>query len=241
MIHIAICDDDVFEGEKISRAVGQCSEEMKIVCKKSVFSNSRALLHEVEDGLYFDLFILDIEMPELDGINLTERIKRILPDALIVFLTSYEKYVYESFKVQPYRFVPKRYADDMFPAAVKDALKLIAAQEDKYMIIENQRVLEKVHIKHIAYIWHRGKYAYVEKTNGNVAKVRKTLKQVYEELPDEDFVWADRGCIINISKIAQITGEMIVLVNGARIDVNKDRLTGLKNRVRQYWVEKVGI
>lgn len=56
--------------------------------------------------------------------------------------------------------------DEMLPAAVKDALKLIADQE--------------------------GKYTYIEKTDGSVAKVRKTLKQVYGELPIGDFAWADR-------------------------------------------------
>lgn len=241
MIHIGICDDNAEMGEKMNQVLEKCCEEIEIACKKSVFSNSKALLYEIEDKTYFDLFLLDIEMPEMDGIDLAGRIKKYLPDALLIFVTSYEKYVYESFKVQPYRFIPKREVDDMLPAAVRDALLLIAGQEGKYLVIENQRVLERIPVKHIAYIWHRGKYAYIERTDGSVAKVRKTLKQVYGELPAGDFVWADRGCILNISKITKITGEVIVLANGARIDVNKDRLIDLKNQVREYWVEKEGI
>ena len=241
MIHIGICDDNIAMGEKINQVVEKCCEGIGIACKKSVFSSSKALLYEVGDGTYFDLFLLDIEMPETDGLELTGKIKKYLPDALVIFVTDHEKYVYESFKVQPYRFIPKREVDEMLPAAIKDALSLIVDQEGKFYVIENQRALEKIPVKYISYIWHREKYAYIEKTDGTVAKVRKTLKQVYGELPTGDFVWADRGCILNISKIAKITGEVIVLTNGTRIDVNKDRLMDLKNRVREYWVEKEGL
>ena len=136
--------------------VEKCCEEIEIACKKSVFTNSKALLYEIEDGTYFDLLLLDIEMPEMDGIDLTGKIKKHLPDTLVIFVTSYEKYVYESFKVQPYRFIPKREMDKMLSAAVMDALKLITDQEGKYLVIENPKVLEKVPVKHIAYIWHHG-------------------------------------------------------------------------------------
>lgn len=241
MIHIGICDDDAVMRKRMEQMVEKCCEETGSICKNSIFDNSGALLNEIKDRTYFDLFLLDIEMPKMDGIDLAGKIRKYLPDSLIIFVSSYEKYVYESFKVQPHRFVPKSEIDKMLQAAVRDALKQIADQEGKCLVIENKRVLERVPMKHIAYIWHRGKYAYIEKTDGSVAKVRKTLKQVYSELPDGDFVWADRGYILNISKIVRITGEEILLTNDARIDVNKDRLTDLRNQLRKYWVEKEGL
>lgn len=241
MIHIGICDDDAVMRKRMEQIAEKCCEGIESICKKSIFANSGALLNEIKDGTYFDLFLLDIEMPKMDGIDLAGKIRKYLPDSLIIFVSGYNKYIYESFKVQPYRFVPKSEIDKMLQAAVRDALKQIADQEGKCLVIENQRVLERVPMKHIVYIWHRGKYAYIEKTDGSVAKVRKTLKQVYSELPDGDFVWADRGYILNISKIVRITGEEILLTNDARIDVNKDRLTDLRNQLRKYWVEKEGL
>ena len=87
MIHIGICDDNIVAGEKINQVVEKCCEEIKIACKKSLFSSSKALLYEIEDGIYFDLFLLDIEMPETDGIELTGKIKKYLPDALVIFVS----------------------------------------------------------------------------------------------------------------------------------------------------------
>lgn len=241
MIRIAICDDDVKEAEAAGRIVERCCREKKMVCKSRIFHDSKALFYEVEDGEYYDVLLLDIEMPGLNGIELTNRVRKYLPDAITIFVTSYEQYVYKSFEVQPYRFIPKKNAGEMLPAAVRDALGLAAEREGKFYVAENQRVLEKIPLKSITYIWHREKYAYIEKSNREHTKVRKTLKQVYKELPEEEFVWVDRGCIVNLAQIQQITGEGILLTDGTRLGVGRERITELKDRLRGYWIGKEGL
>lgn len=236
MIKIAICDDDLEKGEIIESMLMTWMNEHQKGYEKQLFSNSRGLLYEIEDGTEFDVLLLDIEMPELDGIALTEKIKKILPDVLIIFITSHERYVYESFKVQPFRFIPKKYLNQMFPLALKDAVEWFEKSEGKYLYIENQEGMEKIPTRSITYIWHREKYAYVEKTGSSCAKVRKTLRQIYEELPKEDFIWIDRGCICNLLQISKIDKGDILLTDGTRHPISRDRLTDVKNTLRKYWI-----
>ena len=121
------------------------------------------------------------------------------------------------------------------------AMRLGFDRDGKYYGAENQRMLEKIPLRSITYICHQEKYAYIEKTNGEHTKVRRTLRQVYKGLPQEDFIWMDRGCIVNLSQIARIDGEELILTDGTRLNVSRDRLTELKNRVREYWMEKEGL
>ena len=149
MIRIAICDDDVKGAETVGRIVERCCREKEIACKSRIFYDSKAFFYEVEDGEYYDVLLLDIEMPGLNGIELTNRVRKYLPDAITIFVTSYEQYVYKSFEVQPYRFIPKKNAGEMLPAAVRDALGLAVEREGKFYVAENQRVLEKIPLKSI--------------------------------------------------------------------------------------------
>lgn len=236
MIKIAMCDDDLEKGEAIESLLTAWMNENQRAYEKQRFSSSKGLLYEIEDGTEFDVLLLDIEMPELDGIDLTEQIKNFLPDVLIIFITSHERYVYESFKVQPFRFIPKKYLERMLPLALKDAVEWFEKCEGKYLYIENQEGMEKIPARSITYIWHREKYAYVERTNGNRAKVRKTLKQIYEELPKEDFIWIDRGCICNLIQISKIDKGDVLLTDGTRHPVSRDRLTDVKSTLRKYWI-----
>lgn len=241
MVRIAICDDDVKETGAAEEVIRACCRKEEKICECRAYSNSKALLYEVEEGEYFDILLLDIEMPQMDGMALTGEIKKYLPDALVIFVTSYEKYVFKAFEVQPFRFVPKKFREEMLPAAVTDAMRLALDRDGKFYVAENQRQLEKIPLRSITYIWHQEKYAYIEKTNGEHTKVRRTLRQVYKELPQEDFMWMDRGCIVNLSQIARINGEDLILTDGTRLNVSRDRLTELKNRVREYWMEKGGL
>lgn len=236
MIKIAICDDDVNKGIWVASYIERSLKEKALIFEKDVFSSSRNLLYEIEDGTKYDLLLLDIEMPNIDGIELTAHIKKYLPEALVIFITSYEKYVYESFKVQPFRFVPKRYAENMLSSAIDDALSVIEKNVTKYLFVENQEGLEKIPTKTIMYIWHREKYAYLERTNGKTTKVRKTLKQVFDELPKGDFVWIDRGCICNLMQISKIGDGYVWLLDGNKLPASRDRLTEVKSMLRKYWM-----
>lgn len=241
MIHIGVCDDDERMGEWIRNLADECCRSLGQICRSEVFSSGNALLYEAEEGEHFDLLLLDIEMPGLNGISLTTAIRRFLPDVTVIFVTSHGKYVYESFKVQPYRYVIKEQIREMLPDALTDAVKKILDDEGKFYTAENQWTLEKIPIRNIVYIWHKDKYAYIEKLDGTHTKVRKTLRQVYRELPEMDFVWADRGCIMALAHIDRITDEEVFLKNGVKKNFGREKITELKGKLRRYWVTKEGL
>lgn len=236
MIEIGICDDSTEQGKALNNVIEKYMKNTQTVYQCMRFENSKALLYEIQDGHSFDLLLLDIEMPELNGIELTEQIKTLLPDVLIIFVSAYEKYVYDSFRVQPFRFIPKSRSGEMLDLALEDAVREILRCENLFYHVENQRGIEKLPVKSIVYIWHREKYAYIEKTDGEQVKVRKTLKQVYEELPKELFVWLDRSYICNLSHIESIKGDSVKLSTGEILQISRDRAAALKNQVRDYWL-----
>lgn len=236
MISIAICDDEPQAGSALAKSVQGIFSEKGIACEIKLFSDSMRLMQEVEKHTDFELFLLDIEMPQLDGIRLAEKIKKRQPNCLIIFITSHDRYVYDSFKVQPFRFIPKSWMEERLPEALSEAHVWIEKNIHIFYCIENQKGTEKIPIGEIVYIWHRGKYAYIEKMNGESSKIRKTLKQVFEELPKEDFAWIDKGCICNLSHIMKISGADVIFENGKRLAVSRDRLTEVKEKLRRYWL-----
>ena len=58
-------------------------------------------------GILFDIIFLDIEMGQEDGITVARRIRKIDKKVLIVYVTSHENYMMESFEIRPFRFLVK--------------------------------------------------------------------------------------------------------------------------------------
>ena len=235
MIRIALCDDNEVKGRWIEACVDAQMQKSGIPYEKQLFCGSKNLLYEIEDGAWYDVFLLDIDMPELDGFQLTEEIRKYLPDAMVIFITDYEKYVYESFKVQPFRFIPKGRLEEMLPDVLADMLATLEKLDGKYYHVDNQDGMESFPVKSILYIWHMGKYTYLEKSDGKTAKVRKPIKQVYDEVSKGDFVWISRGCICNLMQIRRISEGNVVLTDGTQLPISRDKLVEVKNQLRRYW------
>lgn len=235
MIKIVVCDDNFADGKKMESIIKSYLSERHIVNNCIYYQNSQLLWYEIEDGERFDIIFLDIEMQNINGFDLAARVKAVLPDILIVFVSAHESYVYKSFECQPYRFVPKHKLDSMLFPVLGAAVNEISKIEKGMYLIENQQGIEKIPIRNIVYICREGKYAYITKTDKTQSKVRKTLKQVYTELPADEFIWGDRGYLCNLSHIVQIQNQKLTLSTGEQLYVSERRFSERKRQVMEYW------
>ena len=92
---VAVCDDQ----EIYLRAVDNEIKDLSYL-SISLFEDSTKLAKEIENGEYYDLFILDIEMPDLDGMELAKIIKSYIKNPIIIFLTSLIKPCNSSFSFE---------------------------------------------------------------------------------------------------------------------------------------------
>lgn len=235
MIKIAVCDDDSHAVAAHKEIVKNCLLQNGMAGDIAAYDTSGNLLYDItEDKFFFDLILLDIEMPGNTGMEIAKEIKPYLPNVKIIFITSHIEYAIDAFELSIFRYVPKNDIEKRLPGAVKDAMKLIGLEEGKMYTIQTNSRLEKIPYKEIYYIERDGKNASIT-AMGGVSKVRKSLQQVYEELGAEEFIYADRGCIVNIIHIMQIKDSMAVLKNGVSIPISRGHLQDVKAQVNNYW------
>lgn len=241
MVRIAICDDDMEWGGRAEQRIEEYFTKNGLAANIRYFSDGKSLLYEIEDRKFFDIFFLDIEMPKIGGIDLAEQINVRVPEALIIFLTSHTCYVYDSFKVRAFRFVPKDMLEQMLPMVLKDAVRQIELKDGRSYIAENQLGIQKLPYRHIQYIWHEGKYAVFQMEGGKEVRVRRTLKQIYDELDSREFVWIDRSYICNMEHIKSIDGVEVVMTDGTHFYLQRGRIKDFKDTLKTYWMEQEGI
>lgn len=120
------------------------------------------------------------------------------------------------------------------PNAIRDAIQLIALEDGKFFTIQTKNRLEKIPYKEIYYIEREGKNVIITTVAG-VSRVRKSLQQVYEELSSEEFIFIDRGYIVNIIHIMQLKDSMAVLKSGTVLPVSRSHLQKVKEQINAYW------
>ena len=113
----AICVDD--EPLATEYTLGQCALLPEINEVKG-FTEAQSALDWLRDHSS-DLAILDINMPEIDGITLAARIKEMYPRMAIVFLTAYKEYAFDAYAVHPSGYLLKPVSQQKLAAEVRYA------------------------------------------------------------------------------------------------------------------------
>ncbi|MEY8482881.1 LytTR family DNA-binding domain-containing protein [Lachnospiraceae bacterium 48-21] len=235
MLHIAICDDEETTVKSNALITQECLNESGFAGEIHTYTKSDNLLYDItEDRFFYDLILLDIEMPGPSGMELAAAVKPFLPDVKIIFITSHIEYAIDAFELSIFRYVPKNDIGKRFRLAITDALKLLALEEGKTYTIKAGSRLERIPYKDILYLERDGKNVNIV-TAAGTSKVRRSLQQVYEELGSEEFIFIDRGCIANLIHIMQINSGMAVLKNGTALPVSRSHLQEVKEQINRYW------
>lgn len=240
MLRIGICDDEEIMLEEIQFHLEKTLAEQKIFSLTSVFSSAQNLLYEIKDGKYFDLLLLDIEMPNMSGMELAKQIHTLLPDALILFVTAHYKYAIDSYELNIFRYIPKNQLQERLPHAIKDAAAIIQIQNTDTYIINSQNHFERIPLKDILYIERDNKNVVFHiATKEETLRIRKTLAEVYSELNPDEFQYIERGYIVNLQHISSITNTDCILTNQTRLPIALSRLCDVKQKLNEFWRNKV--
>lgn len=134
-MRVAICDDEAVYREETKKGILAYNSEIEIV----EYKDGKELVQSQER---FDLIFLDIEMPEMNGMEAAEIVREQKNDVPLVFLTSHDELVYDAFKVRAFRFLRKPVNCE----EVQDVLQAVEKeikQTEKIQIIQKGKVWER--------------------------------------------------------------------------------------------------
>ena len=236
MVKIAICDDDQEAVKYHGDIVKNCLRACGIGYEIAAYTQSSNLLFDItDDNFFYDLILLDIEMPGMTGMELAEKIKPHLPNVKIIFITSHIEYAIDAFELSIFRYVPKSDLTNRLMSAVADAAKLIELEAGREYIIQAAGRMEKIPYKDIFYIRRDGGKNSMICSRLGISKVRKSLQQIFDELQAQEFIFIDRGYIVNIIQIMKINDSMAYLKNGETLSISRSHLQEVKKQINRFW------
>lgn len=239
MLRIAICDDEQNMAAEVREVTEIFFRTHCVDCSIISYQYSGNLQYDLQDGISYDLFLLDIEMPGLDGMALAKEIYSSFPEAKIIFITSHLEYAVTAYEYSVFRYIPKGVIEEKLPAALEDFYKLYRLERNNYYTIKVKNHVEQLPYRDIFYILKDGKYAVFHLRSRQTASVRKSLSRVYEEIGQEYFYFADRGCIINLANVTGMDRQNILMPDGQYITINKSSVAEFKSILLRFWEKQI--
>ena len=151
-MNIVICDDFESDALAAKEVIKRTAQELHIKTEFDIYSNAteveRKLLMKKEPA---DILILDIDMPEISGLELAERLRADNEDIIIIFLSAHEEFVFKAIEFQPFRYIRKIRLDAEMPLAIRSAVRVIEKNSDKQIVLNTDDGEMKVMISEIMY------------------------------------------------------------------------------------------
>lgn len=226
---IAICDDDRIFREMLKNSIDKYRQEMRLSIDFVEFSNGQDLLNYVEN---LDLIFLDYQMDGIDGLETAKILRRKNNICKIIFITNFpEDFIYESFKVEPFRFFKKPASESELVSALNDYIR---QQKLLYPIIINTPTEQiKVGTSEIIYLEGDGKYCTI-RTTERVFHSSKTLLQIQTSLPKHCFFRVHKSYIVNFYYIDSYSNTCVNLTNGEKAQVSRNAYTKFKKEYKAF-------
>ena len=183
-------------------------------CEDAIQLNAKLKIDEV------DLIFLDIEMPEMTGLELLSNLKN--PPKVII-VSAYEQYALKGYEFDVIDYLLKPVSFDRFLKAVNRVHDLFQTEQKEshdYIFVKSDKQLKKIQFTDILFIESMENYVVIQTTSSKEV-VYTTLKQLYESLPQDIFQQTHRSYIVNIKKVTAIDGNQLV-INSYKIAVARN-------------------
>mgnify|MGYP000191321413 CR=1 FL=1 len=232
MLKIAICDDDIRDLSNIENLINRYKDEKKSPLKYETFSNVIELLENMHHYIY-DILLLDILMPGVNGMEAAREIRQFNNEVKIIFLTSSPEFAVESYSVNAYYYIIKPCTEDkLFP--ILDKIFFEAQEVDEALHIKSSSGIMRIPFNKLEFLEVMNKKLFFHLIDGSVKMIYGSLSDFESQLVyRKEFIKVHRSYIVNMKYIQELSSKELTMYTKQRVPTS--RL--LSEKIKQAYME----
>ena len=224
MYRISVCDDNSGELEKIRKIINEYTAANNIKAEVKAFASGRELLEYEDDEQFSDIYILDIIMPDMNGIQLGKAIRQKNADAFIIFLTTSKDYALESYSVKAFSYLIKPAVEKNVTAELADVFSRISKPPERFVLkCTNGTVsVSAEDIVYIEYYNHRIIYRLAGGKTVESVYFRGTFDSVITDyIKNGSFIKSSASYLVNMKHIKTVNAAGFIMSDGTVLTVTR--------------------
>lgn len=237
---VAICDDDNNELNRIISLLDTYISKNNLtgLLSYQAFNSSFDLAEKAPKEKY-DLYLLDVIMPCLNGIDLAGSIRRFDKAANIIFLTTSSEFAVESYCVKASNYLLKPLVEKDFYNALDDIISQNITDEKNYIIVKSNLGVHKIQIDNIVYIEAFNRRTIYHLSNSEKIESSEKFNDCCNALiQHSEFILAHRSILVNMNYIKIIDNADIYLQDSSVIPLAQRRVSEIKKHYLAYQMEE---
>ncbi|WP_288957632.1 LytTR family DNA-binding domain-containing protein [uncultured Thomasclavelia sp.] len=214
MFKIYMCDDNIYILKKYEKLLLSILEEKNICVDLHAFTNAEDLLIHLQAHGDPDIIILDIVMPNQNGIELGKTLRDNACSSILIYLTSSEEYYYDSYDIKPLYYISKETVNkELFEEYILNALdrvQKIKKNNTSEIIVNDQaiKVSEVILMEH-----HEDQTLVYLKESTKPIVSNQPLESLTTQVKDLPFFMIDEHICINLRHVSSFKNETVEILD----------------------------
>lgn len=217
-LKIAICDDEAGQREYLRDVVTAWAKKNRHGADVREYESAKSFLFDYGEEKDFDILLLDIEMPEINGIELAKTVRAENSTVQIVFVTGYYEYFSDGFDVSALHYLIKPVNEGRLCPVLDKAVSNLAYRQRSVLLSTSEGDV-KISIGDIMYLESEGVYVVVHAVNQKY-RVRNTLAKLSQQL-DGTFFKVHRSFVVGLKYVKMISRTQITMINGDVLPISR--------------------
>lgn len=229
-IQIAVCDDRQEDISALLKALYAYDDTFHI----TEYTNGEFLIADyLEREILYDILFLDIYMPGLNGIEIAKRIREVMKDAIIIFVSSSKEHYPEAFDVFAFNYIIKPVMQEKLNLLMNQALLTRNRERGQQIQFCYKSINYRILCKDILYIESRDKTVLFHMADKTTLQCYSKLDQIVKQLPEDSFIRCHQSFIVNIHHITEMA-ENYFCMGTLRINISKKYQKAGKGKYFEY-------
>lgn len=232
MIRVAICEDEVVFMEKIKKDIAFYFSKFNKESTIDTFNSGEDLIKSI-DKEKFNIYFLDIEIGEEDGVRIAEYIRKRDKNAILIFVTNKNERVYEVFSLDTFGFVRKDHLDKDFP----EIMKRLEGELENYiskLIIQGKDKEYLLTLNDILYFERVGGLINIKTKEEEIVTKYRYFTELPFSVDIKEFGEIYRGIYINYKYLEGIDTDEVRLTGGIRLPISRRKKKMVKENYKRY-------
>lgn len=227
-IRIAICDDELYICSQIESILIDILQHMAVKFEIEVFESGESLCKELERQS-FDIIFLDIELPQISGIEVGRYIRNYLKNEImqIAYISGKKGYAIELFDFWPINFLVKP-LDREKVAKVIDKYFIITEQDNHVFEYKKRTEYYKISMSKILYFESNKRKVKIYTIDGKVDEFYESMENIYAAVKNHNFLFIHKSIIVNYRFIKKISYEKVLMIDDRELPISQSRRKAIK-------------
>lgn len=232
MYNVAVCDDTEEERLQAAEYAGRFFEREGIEVRIDTYAAGRELL---ESGREYDLYLLDVLMPGMSGIDAAQALAEDKDHPVVVFITSSLESAVEGYRVEAAGFILKPVEEESFWSTMERVVRRRLGVKKAVLSLVHNRVNVELPLERLAWFENRLHRVFVKLTDGEVLSVNQKLSELQLVLePHSQFLRCHQSYLVNLDYVDKLEDSCFYMRDGQMIPISRNFYKQSKNAYYHY-------